>query len=173
MLKASGTSAARPPVELAGARDSSSESVRPARGLLSTPPMSEAVCLIGDDSGSLRGLMRDTLADAGFLVIKAESSAAFATQVHDPKLMSAAAMLLVLGERWASQCAVPISVAATMRQQSNLPPTCVVLLYELGTLGMTESSDLHHCRTVAMLEKPFGMDMLREVVQAAVARPPT
>lgn len=146
--------------------------MRPARGLLSTPPMSEAVCLIGDDSGSLRGLMRDTLSRAGFQVIQAESSTAFATQLHEHSLMTAPAMLLVLGGKWASQCAVPISVAATMRQQSNLPPTCVVLLYELGTLGLLEIPDLHHCRTVAMLEKPFGMDVLHEVVRATVAPPP-
>ena len=133
--------------------------------------MSETVCLIGDDSGSLRDLMRDTLSQAGFQVIQAESSAAFATRVHEPSLTTAAAMLLVLRGKWASQCAVPISVAATMRQQSNLPPTCVVLLYELGTLGLLESPDLHHCRTIAMLEKPFGMDVLREVVQATVAQP--
>jgi len=134
--------------------------------------MSEAVCLIGDDSGALRGLMRDTLAGAGFQVMQAESSAAFATQVHEPSLMSAPAMLLVLGGAWATQCAVPIAVVATMRLQSNLPPTCVVLLYELGTLGLVESPDLHHCRTVAMLEKPFGMDVLHEIAQAAVVQPP-
>lgn len=135
--------------------------------------MSEAICLIGDESGPLCSLMREALATAGFEVMQAESSAAFATRVHEPSLMSAGAMLLVLGGRWATQCAVPISVAATMRQQSNLPPTCVVLLYELGTLGLLESPDLHHCRTVAMLEKPFGMDVLREVAQAAaVAQPP-
>lgn len=134
--------------------------------------MSDAICLIGDDSGPLCRLMREALTNEGFQVLQAESSVAFATQVHEPSLMSAAAVLLVLGGKWATQCAVSISVAATMRQQSNLPPTCVVLLYELGTLGVIESPDLHHCRTIAMLEKPFGMDVLREVAQVAVAQPP-
>ena len=104
--------------------------------------MSEAVCLIGDDSEPLRSLMRDALVDAGYQVLQAESSAALATRVHEPDLVSAAAMLLVLGGKWASRCAVPISVAATRRQHSNMTPTCVVLLYELGTLGVLDDKDL-------------------------------
>jgi hypothetical protein len=134
--------------------------------------MSEAVCLIGDDSEPLRSLMRAALVDAGYQVLQAESSAALAMQVHEPALVSAAAMLLVLGGKWASQCALPISVAATRRQQSNMAPTCVVLLYELGTLGVLESPELQHCRTVAMLEKPFELDVLKEVARAATARAP-
>lgn len=133
--------------------------------------MPEAVCLIGDDSGPLRSLMRGALVEAGYQVLQAESSAALATQVHEPALVSAPAMLLVLGGKWASQCAVPISVAATLRQQSNLAPTCVVLLYELGTLGLLESPELHHCRTVAMLEKPFELDVLKEVARSTAAHP--
>jgi hypothetical protein len=131
--------------------------------------MSQAVCLLGADSEPLRGLMRDALIAAGYDVVQAQSSTLLATQVHEPALISAPAMLLVLGGTWASQCAVPISVAATMRQQMNLAPACVVLLYELGTLGVVESPDLHHCRTVAMLEKPFEIDVLREIARASLA----
>jgi len=128
--------------------------------------MPEAVCLIGDESGSVRSQMRAALVDAGYQVLQAESSTALATQLHEPDLMSAPAMLLVIGGKWASQCAVPISVVATMRQHSNLAPTGVVLLYELGSLGVLESPDLRHCRTLAMLEKPFEMEVLREVARA-------
>lgn len=131
--------------------------------------MSEAVCLLGDDSAPLRGPMRDALIAAGYDVLQADSSTLLAAQVHEPALVSAPAMLLVLGGKWASQCAVPISVAATMRQQLNLAPAGVVLLYELGTLGVVESPDLHHCRTLAMLEKPFEMDVLREIARASLA----
>jgi hypothetical protein len=131
--------------------------------------MSEAACLLGDDSEPLRGLMRDALIAAGYDVVQAQSGTLLATQVHEPALISAPAMLLVLDAKWASQCAVPISVAATMRHQLNLAPACVVLLYELGTLGVVESPDLHHCRTVAMLEKPFEIDVLREIAGASLA----
>lgn len=131
--------------------------------------MSEAVCLLGDDSEPLRGLMREALVAGGYDVVQAESSAGLATQVHEPALVSAPAMLLVLGGKWACQCAVPISVAATTRQQLNLAPTCVVLLYESGTLGVVESPDLHHCRTLAMLEKPFEMRVLSEIARASLA----
>lgn len=131
--------------------------------------MSDAVCLLGDDSGPLRGLMRDALVDAGYEVLQAESSTVLATQVHEPDVVSAPTMLLVLGGKWAAQCAVPISVAATMRHQSNLAPMCVVLLYELGTLGVVERPALHHCRTLAMLEKPFEMDALAEIARAPLA----
>lgn len=131
--------------------------------------MSEAVCLLGDDSEPLRGPMRDALIAEGYDVLQADSSTLLAAQVHEPALVSAPAMLLVLGGKWASQCAVPISVAATMRQQLNLAPAGVVLLYELGTLGVVESPDLHHCRTLAMLEKPFEMDVLREIARASLA----
>jgi hypothetical protein len=130
--------------------------------------MPEAVCLVGDESGPLLSQMRDALVDAGYQVLQAESSTALATRVHEPALVSAAAMLLVIGGRWASQCTVPISVAATMRQQSNLAPTCVVLLYERGTLGVLESPELRHCHTLAMLEKPFELEVLSEVARAVV-----
>ena len=129
-----------------------------------------AVCLIGDDSGPLRQLMRDALSDAGYQVVQAESSTALAALVHERSVASAAEMLLVLGARWASQCAIPISVAATLRQQLNLSPVSVVLLYELGTLGILEGPELHHCRTVAMLEKPFEMDVLKEAAREAATQ---
>jgi len=130
--------------------------------------MSDAVCLLGDDSEPLRGLMRDALIAGGYDVLQVESSTMFATRAHEPALVWAPAMLLVLGQKWASQCAVPISVSATMRQQLNLAPACVILLYELGTLGVVERPDLHHCRTLAMLEKPFEIDVLREVARASL-----
>jgi hypothetical protein len=114
--------------------------------------------------------MRDALSDAGYQVLQAESSSALATLVHERGLASAPEMLLVLGAKWASQCAIPISVAATMRQQLNLAPASVVLLYELGTLGLLESPELHHCRTVAMLEKPFEMDVLKEVARTVATQ---
>lgn len=138
--------------------------------LPATCAMSDAVCLIGDDSGPLRSLMRQALIDAGYRVLQAESSNALASQVHDPTLISAGTMLLVLGGRWAAQCAVPISVAATMRHQMTRSPACLVLLYELGTLGLIEKPELHHCRTVAMLEKPFEMAVLRGAACAAAAQ---
>jgi len=125
--------------------------------------MQQAVCLIGDDNGAVGSLMRDALRDAGYDVLQAESSTAFASQVHEPAVVSAAAVLLVLGGRWASQCAIPISVAATMRQQLNLSPACVVLIYESGTLGLLERPELHHCRTLAMLETPLEIAVLRNV----------
>jgi hypothetical protein len=117
--------------------------------------------------------MRAVLVDAGYQVLQAESSTALATQVHDPTLVSASAMLLVIGGMWAARCAVPISVVATTRQHSNLAPTCVVLLYELGSLGVLESPDLRHCRTLAMLEKPFELEVLREVARAVLPQPGT
>lgn len=132
-----------------------------------------AVCVIGDDSGPLRHLMQDALSDAGYQVVQAESSTALAALVHERSLTSAAEMLLVLGARWAAQCAIPISVAATLRQQLKLSPACVVLLYELGTLGVLESPELHHCRMVALLEKPFEMDVLKEVARSAATPSPT
>ena len=108
--------------------------------------MADAVCLLGDDSGAL-----------------------LSTRVHELAVVSAPTMLLVLGAKWAAQCAVPISVAATMRHQSNLAPVCVALLHEFGTLGVVESPELRHCRRLAMLEKPFEMDVLGEIARAARA----
>jgi DNA-binding NtrC family response regulator len=131
--------------------------------------MPDALCLIADESGPLRNLMRDVLTEAGYEVLQAQSNIELATKVHEPALVSGATMLLVLDAKWASQCAVPISVAATMRQQSSLPPTGVVLVYEFGALGLLESPELHHCRTIAMLEKPFEMDALKEFARTAAA----
>src|SRR5215207_7316195 len=54
-----------------------------ARVLFLNRLMPEAVCLIGDESGPLRSLMRDALMEAGYQVLQAESSAALATQVHE------------------------------------------------------------------------------------------
>jgi hypothetical protein len=131
--------------------------------------MAEAVCLVGDVYGPLRRLMRDALVDAGYEVLEADSSTALATQAHEPAVVLAPTLLIVLSGKWATQCAVPLSVAATMRHQLSLAPVCVALLYELGTLGVVESPELHHCRTLAMLEKPFEMDLLREIARAARA----
>jgi hypothetical protein len=134
--------------------------------LLFVHDMAHTLCLIADPSPAMSGLMRDVLVDAGYEALIAENALHLADQVHLEKLLSADVMLLVIGAKWASQCAMSISVAATQRHQLGLPPASVVLVYEWGTLGVLDLPQLHHCDTVAVLEKPFEMDALKEVARS-------
>lgn len=109
--------------------------------------------------------MLDVIKDAGYETLQAESAAEVADHVHLQKLLSAETMLLVLGASWAAQCAMTISVAATQRHHLGLQPTRLILVYEWGTLGMLVRPALHHCDTVAVLEKPFEMEALADVVR--------
>jgi CheY-like chemotaxis protein len=118
----------------------------------------------------MRALLSDTLRGVGYDVTEAGSAAEVAERVHQTALVSAPAALLVIGAKLSTQCAVPISVAASQRWHLQLRPLKVAVLFEWGTLGTVERPQLHHCEMVAMLEKPFLMSELEQLAKLALAQ---
>jgi hypothetical protein len=114
--------------------------------------------------------MSDTLRSVGYDVTEAGNAAELAERVHHAALLSAPISLLVIGAKLSTQCAVPISVAASQRWHLQLSPLKVAVLFEWGTLGTVERPQLHHCEMLAMLEKPFHMSELEELAKLALAQ---
>jgi CheY-like chemotaxis protein len=126
--------------------------------------MFDAMCLVADPSPAMRNLMRDVISEAGYETLEAASVEAVAERVHSHELISAGSMLLVLGAKWAEQCAMAISLAATRRYHLGLEHARLVLIYESGTLRVFDRPAPAHCDTVAVLEKPFETDSLGDIV---------
>jgi hypothetical protein len=138
-------------------------------GLAELSSMTDRIALIAHSTPAMRELLSRTLAGIGHGVVGASDATELAREVHREDVLSCQSLLLVLSAKLATQCAVPISVAATRRWQIQLPPAKVILIYEWETLGVLDAPELHHCETVAVLETPFHVQELARVAQLAVA----
>jgi DNA-binding NtrC family response regulator len=127
------------------------------------------MALVADSTKAMRGLLTRTLTGLGYGVLGVSDAAELARQVHAEDVLLCRALLLVLDAQLASQCAVPISVAATRRWQMHRASAKVILIYEWGTLGVVGMPELHHCEMLAVLETPFHLQELASVAKVAVA----
>ena len=79
----------------------------------------------------------------------------------------------VLGVGLARQCASALTAAAAPRARAGATEVNLILTYERGTLTTVVRPSLGPCSLVAIFEKPFDVEQIRDVVQttrsAAVA----
>lgn len=127
--------------------------------------MSEAIALVADATPAMRDLLCDTLREIGYRSLHADTLRELAERVGSPELLLAPATLLVVGSSWAAQCAVPISAAASARDQAGRARLKVVVLCEWGTRRIIDHPELTHSELLAVLEKPFDMLELAELAR--------
>ena len=124
--------------------------------------------LLAETDGSLRALMRRSLAAQHGEVLESGTLSHLELSLQRPSLRVPEAVLLVLGVRLAMGSAFSIRALARERSDRLLPPARVVLTYEFGTLATLAAPDVTPCRMAGILEKPFDLHTLQGIASASL-----
>jgi hypothetical protein len=105
--------------------------------------------------------MHRTLAAAGYEVFESSNVLQLEVGLRVSAVFGAKNVVLVLGARLATQCALSIAAAARERAHVRLSPAQVILTYEFGTLAAMPHAELAPCVLRGILEKPFDLHDLQ------------
>jgi hypothetical protein len=119
--------------------------------------VSNSVALLAEPDRALRDLMRQTLADAGYQVVESTNVLQLEVGLRVQPVLGARNVLLVIGARLATQCAVALAAVMLERAHAGLPRAHLILTYEFGTLATLPAPAIAPCVPRGALEKPFDL----------------
>lgn len=105
--------------------------------------------------------MQRTLADAGYEVVESSDVLQLEGDLRAPPVLAARNVLLVIGARLVTPCALAIAAVMLERADVGLPQAQLILTYEFGTLATLPPLAIAPCVPRGALEKPFDLYELR------------